>query len=281
MNHLKLLVLIVFLHYSFCCIAQDTIPVKNVEAILYTGSGLNQPLIVALGGSEGGNAWASNRWKKTRDAFIEKGYAFLAIGYFGCAGTPALLDRIAIDEVHQAMVIASTYKKIRPTGIAVIGGSRGADLALLMASYYSDISCVVAMSASHAVFPGNTQTLDHSSWSFNRKELPFIPVNEAAIPFLIKKDLRGAFQTMMKDTLAEKQALINIEKMKGAVLLMAGRNDEIIPAAQMAEKMVSRLKENKFAFPYELKLYEGMHGAPMEYFSDVFTFLEHHYPVQQ
>jgi len=57
------------------------------------GKGNKQPLIVGLGGSEGGNAWSSNYWKKTRDQFIEQGYAFLAIGYFRANGTPDTLQK--------------------------------------------------------------------------------------------------------------------------------------------------------------------------------------------
>ena len=66
--------------------AQDIIKSKNVEAILYLGKGEKQPLVVGFGGSEGGNAWSSDYWKKTRDQFIERGYAFLAIGYLGPKG---------------------------------------------------------------------------------------------------------------------------------------------------------------------------------------------------
>ena len=76
--------------------AQTILETPNVESKLYVGDGVNQPLIVGLGGSEGGNAWTSDYWKKTRDQFIEKGYAFLAIGYFGAKGTPDKLEKIAI-----------------------------------------------------------------------------------------------------------------------------------------------------------------------------------------
>ncbi|MEI9809850.1 MAG: acyl-CoA thioester hydrolase/BAAT C-terminal domain-containing protein [Bacteroidota bacterium] len=117
------------------------------------GQQYHQPLVVGLGGSEGGNAWTSDHWKKTRDEFIKKGYAFLAIGYFGCKNTPPILDKIAIDDVHDAIAEAVKNKKIDKTKIAVIGGSRGADLALLLGSYYKDISCVVGMSASPRCFP--------------------------------------------------------------------------------------------------------------------------------
>lgn len=254
--------------------SQDTLQAPNVQAILYTGSGTDQPLVVGLGGSEGGNAWASHHWKATREEFIRKGYAFLAIGYFGCEGTPALLDKIAIDEVHNAIAEAKKNGKINSKRIAVIGGSRGADLALLLGSYYEDISCVVGMSSSHAVFPGHAQTFATSCWTFKGKELPFVPVNEEAVPFLIKRDLRGAFEAMLKDTVAEQNALIRVERIKGPVLLLSATKDEMIPAVEMAKKMIARLKNNAFKYTYEHTVYEGSHAEPTRHFDKIFDFLE-------
>ncbi len=275
MSRLFLLCLSVLL--SFTAFSQDTLQVKNVEAILYTGKNKQQPLVVGLGGSEGGNAWASNYWKNTRDAFLEKGYAFLAIGYFGCKETPALLNQIAIDDVYKAIAEAKKYKRVNPDRIAVIGGSRGADLALLLGSYYKDISCVVGMSSSHAVFPGHTQEFTTSCWTFQGKELPFIPVNEEAVPFLMKRDLRGTFTAMLKDSVAEQQSLIKVEKIHGPILLLSATSDEIIPAVSMGEKMIARLKHNHFAYPYEQVIYEGTHAEPTKHFDKVFDFLAIHF----
>lgn len=270
-------VLLLLSFLSITAYAQDTLRVVNIEAILYTGNGNDQPLVVGLGGSEGGNAWASNRWKKTRDAFLEKGYAFLAIGYFGCKGTPEILDRIAIDDVYNAIALAKKQDKINGKQIAVIGGSRGADLALLLGSYYQDISCVIGMSSSHAVFPGHTREFTTSCWTFEGKELPFVPVNEQAVPFLIKRDLRAAFQAMLEDTAAEEKALIHLENIHGSILLLSATKDEMIPAVAMGEKMMLRLKMNGFSYPYEHIIFEGLHEEPTKHFDTIFTFLATHF----
>lgn len=259
---------------SVVSFAQDTLATFNTEAILYTGNGKNQPLIVGLGGSEGGNAWASNRWKSTRDSFLEKGYAFLAVGYFGCKGTPKVLDRIAIDDVYDAISKAKENKRIDNKKIAVIGGSRGADLALLLGTYYKDIGSVVAMSSSHAVFTGHTLAFTTSCWTFEGEELPFIPVNDDAIPFLMKRDLRGTFEAMLKDTAAEQKALIKVEKINGSVLFLSATNDEIIPAVEMGEKMISRLKSKGFKYPFKHIVFEGTHSEPTKHFDKIFEFLE-------
>ncbi|MGF1924834.1 MAG: acyl-CoA thioester hydrolase/BAAT C-terminal domain-containing protein, partial [Bacteroidia bacterium] len=205
------------------------------------------------------------------------GYAFLAIGYFGCKGTPQRLDRIAVDEVYKAIALAKTKPAVNPGKIAVVGGSRGADLALLLGSYYKDISVVVGMSASNAVFPGHTQEFTTSCFTFNGKELPFVPVNDAAVPFLLKGNLRGTFEAMLTDTVAAQKASIKVENINGPILLLSATKDEIIPAVAMAKNMMLRLKNNKFKYPYEHVVYEGTHAEPTKHFDKIFNFLAIHF----
>mgnify|MGYP000014665865 CR=1 FL=1 len=274
------LLILSFIIFSINTFAQEILQTKNIESVLYLGEGKCQPLIVGLGGSEGGNAWTSDYWKKTRDQFIEKGYAFLAIGYFGANGTPKLLEKIAIEDVHNAIKVATNNKKVNNKKIAIVGGSRGADLALLVGSYYEDIDCIVGLVASNAVFPGNTNHFTTSTWTFKDKELPFVPVNEEAIPYMMKRDLRGAFASMLKDTVAEKKALIKVEKIKAPILLVSATKDEVAPTTPMSEKIIERLKAYKFKYPTEHIAIEGGHSEPLKHFDLVFNFLEKHFPAK-
>lgn len=277
MHHLRHLLLTLFIGISFNTFSQIALVTPNVESKLYLGKGQNQPLIVGLGGSEGGNAWASDHWKETRDQFIEKGYAFLALAYFGAKGTPDTLQTISIEDVHNAIEVAAGNKNINKRKIAIVGGSRGADLALLIGSYYPNITCVVGIVASHATFPGNTNHFTTSTWTYQGTELPFAPVNEEAVPFLMKGDLRGTFEAMLKDTAAEEKALIKVENINGPILLISATKDEIAPTTPMAEKMIARLKANKFKHPFEHVAIEGNHGEPLKHFHLVFNFLEKHF----
>ena len=260
--------------FSAPAFAQVTLPTPNVESVLYVGKNKNQALVVGLGGSEGGNAWASDYWEKTRNQFIEKGYAFLALGYFGGTGTPDTLNKIAIEDIYNAIKIASKNKLIDKRKIAIIGGSRGADLALLVGSYYKDIDCVVSIVGSNAVFPGHTNHFSTSCWTYANKELPFVPVNEAAVPFLMKRDLRGTFEAMLQDTLSVEKASIKVERIQGAVLFLSATKDETCPSTLMAEMMTARLKNKKFRYHYEHKALEGGHTEPLKHFDIIFNFLE-------
>mgnify|MGYP000861605507 FL=1 len=273
-NFFKISISLLLLIFSANTFAQITLQTPHVESVLYLGKNKNQPLIVGLGGSEGGNAWTSDYWKKTREQFIERGYAFLAIGYFKAKGTPDTLQKIAIEEVHYAIELAAKNKQINSEKIAIIGGSRGADLALLLGSYYSDINCVVGIVASNVTFPGNTNHFTTSSWTFQKKELPFVPVNEEAIPFLMKRDLRGTFEAMLKDTIAAEKSFIKVEQINGPILLLSATKDEICPSTPMAEKMIARLKAKNFKHYFEHVPMEGGHTEPLNHFDLIFNFLE-------
>lgn len=274
MQNLKHFIFGLIIVISSNSFSQITLATPNIESKLYLGSGKDQPLIVGLGGSEGGNAWTSDYWKKTRDQYIEKGYAFLAIGYFGAKGTPDTLNKIAIEDVYNAIKIASKNEMISKNKIAIIGGSRGADLALLLGSYYKDIDCVVSIVGSNAVFPGHTKHFSTSCWTYQNKELPFVPVNDEAVPFLMKRDLRGAFDAMLRDTISVEKSTIKVEQIRGTVLFLSATKDEICPSTPMAEIMVERLKSNKFKYHYEHKAIEGGHSEPLKHFDLIFEFLE-------
>jgi dienelactone hydrolase len=276
----RFLLLAVAILLSVSGFAQLVLNTANANSLLYLGSGTSQPLIVGLGGSEGGNAWASNHWKDTRDQFIAKGYAFLALGYFGTKGTPDTLDGIAIENIHSAILEAAKNPSVNPNKIAIVGGSRGADLALLLGSYYTDISCVVAIVPSHVSFPGHTSHFTTSCWVYNGQQLPFVPLSEDAVPSLMKGDLQAAFSIMLKDSVAEAKAFIPVEKINGPVLLLSATKDEIIPSQYMCEKMMARLKANQFKHYYQHMAIEGSHAAPLQHFAEVFEFLHASFPAK-
>jgi len=54
----------------------------HVELKLFLTDTEDQPLIVAFGGSEGGNVLASDQLKQERDKFLERGYAFLEVACY-------------------------------------------------------------------------------------------------------------------------------------------------------------------------------------------------------
>jgi pimeloyl-ACP methyl ester carboxylesterase len=246
----------------------------KVSTKLDLGQGDRQPLLVGLGGAEGGNAWASRHWQGQRDAFVKQGYAFLALGYFGMPGTPHNLDRISLDAVHDAILAAAGNPKVEGRCIALISASRGTELALSLATRYPDIKAVVAMAPGSAVFAGNTPSMETSAFTWHDKSLPYVPVPWNAVPDLLQHHLRSAFEKMLTNTAAVDAAAIPVERIDGPVYLMSGTKDEQWPSTKMANAMMQRLDAHHFAYPHRHDVFQGGHTAPLKHFDQAEAFLE-------
>ena len=257
----------------------NTLPARHgqVDAELFARDGGKKPLLVGLGGGEGGNAWATDAWKKQRGRFLDQGYAMLAVGYFGTANSPRELDRISLDGVHAAIAKAALDPRVEGRCIAVIGGSRGAELALLLASHYPDIKAVVAIVPGSAVFPALTDAIVTSGFSFRDKPLPFVPMPWSATPYLVVGNLRGAFETMMRNTAAMDAAAIPVERINGPVYFVSASQDEEWPSREMADAMMKRLKDKKFGHVAEHLVVQGGHAEPLDEFPKIEAFLRTHF----
>jgi dienelactone hydrolase len=240
---------------------------------LYLGPGKNQPLIVGLGGSEGGNMWTSDYWKKTREQLIDSGYALLALEYFGGKKTPGQLDRISIDSVYKAIMSASRNPQINPEKIVLIGGSKGAELALLLASKYPNINGVVSIVGPNASFPALTVMATTSSWVHQSEEVPFVPLPWSATGAIIKNDLRKAFTIMLEDSTAVKKALIKVTEINGPILMISATQDEMWPSTEMSNSIMKQLEENNFKYDFKHIAIEGGHKAPLNHFDTIINFL--------
>ena len=233
-----------------------------------------RPLLVGLGGAEGGNAWASPAWKRQRERFLDQGYAMLAVGYFGVPGTPEKLDRIALDGIHAAIRQAAGDPRVDANCIAVIGGSRGAEAALLLASHFPDIDAVVALVPGSAVFASGTTAMVTPAFSLHDQPLPFVPVPWSTTGDLLAGNLRGAFETMMDDTAAMEQAAIAVERIAGPILFVSATRDEAWPSREMSDAMMQRLRAHGFAHAAEHIVVEGGHNEPLDEFPRIEAFLD-------
>ncbi len=275
---MKILLIILFTTFILPLSAEQ-LPERHgaIDTQLYVGEGINQPLVVGFGGGEGGNAWASDYWKKTRDEFLSKGYAFLAVGYFGLPNTSQQLDRISLNAIHKGILQAKEHPQVSIDKVALIGGSKGAELVLNLASRYTDINAVVAIVPSHVSFPALTYDMGHSSWMFDGQEVPYIAANERIIPAAIQRDLHTVFSILIEDQAVVEQARIQVEKINGAVLLISAQKDEMWPSTLMSEQLIKRFKQTDFEYPAEHIISDGDHASSLNYFPEIFTFLERHF----
>ena len=251
-----------------------------VETLLYLGDSDNQPLIVAFGGGEGGNGWHRNHMKGKRDSLLQKGYAILAIGYFNSDGTPRSLDRISLDAISDTIMNIAKNNKIDESKIALIGGSKGGELVLNLASRYKQYKAVIAMSTSNVSFPAITWSSNTSSWTYKGNEVPYVSAPLKTILPALKGDRFTAFSMMLEDDAAAKNAEIQVENINGPILILSGKDDDQWPATIMSNQIIDRLRQNNFKYFHEHAILNGGHVEPLKKFNLVYDFLEKYLPVE-
>jgi pimeloyl-ACP methyl ester carboxylesterase len=158
--------------------------------------------------------------------------------------------------------------------IVLVGGSKGAELALSLAARYSDIGGVVAIVPSHTVFPGITDAMTTSSFTWKGEPLPFVPVPWSTAWPLLSGDLLRVSEIMLEDAVAVERAAIPVEDINGPILLVSATRDEFWPSRAMADAMMQRLDARQFPFAHEHLAIEGGHAEPLKHFDRIEAFLD-------
>ena len=246
------------------------LPVKidGLDADFFHGTSTTpQKAIVLLGGSEGGRSWSYH--PEFIQELIDHGFCVLSLPYFGTDSLPKNLRGISLEYFQKAFRWLSAQKDmVIPNNYALVGVSRGAELALLLGSRYPEVNAVVAIDPSSVVFPGPPTGLfdalgrQHSAWSEKGRELPFvsIPFSWTSIKGMFSGNRTRMFEKALQDTIKVKAATIPVEKIHGPVLVISFKRDQVWPSPLMCEKIVARLHDKNFKFYYEHASYDGVHS---------------------
>jgi dienelactone hydrolase len=202
--------------------------------------------ILVLGGSEGGIPTALAK------IFVDAGYPVLCPAYFKMAGTPEILEEIPLEYFDKIIAWMLGEGGMARGGIIAAGASKGAELALLLASRRPEIVGVIAISPSSVVWQGLPKSFwpvpkARSSWTAGRKELPFVSydfsmgVDPSSLVDMYRQSLKNAAV----------DAAISVEKINGPVLLLSGADDRLWPSREMGNTIIAQLKANSFAYRSE------------------------------
>lgn len=277
-----LLLCIAFVVFMPLVIDVKTLPENygKVNSKLFFAAGKQQPLLVYFGGSEGGNSMTKAHNLKERTLYQEAGYAVLAMAYFGEEGIPSELDRISLNGVYQAIQDTRTQPGIDAGCVIVAGGSKGAELALLLAATYPDIQAVLAFAPSDVVYASPSFWTDGytSSWMLNNQQVPAIPLSTNVLPAMLLGDFRRANQIARQDAKNAKLSRIPVEKIGGPVFLVSGELDQIWPSMEMSDAIVKKLRTSDFPFAVEHHVVPGgNHFQPQnDYHPQAIAFLDQH-----
>jgi dienelactone hydrolase len=142
------------------------------------------PAVVVLGGGECGEQAASVQ----ADALALAGYPALALGYCKEPGLPPCVCGIPLEYFARAVGWLRAQPVARGRPVVLIGGSDGAEAALLIASYEPHlVEAIVAESPLYLVFgiPGRPEI---GAWTFHGQPLTAgvpIPVADIRVPVLL------------------------------------------------------------------------------------------------
>lgn len=225
------------------------------------------PTIILLGGSEGG-IWPAETAEVS--GLRQGGYNVLTAAYFGAEGVPAELSRIRIESFGEAITQLKKNPLVNARCIGVMGVSKGGELTLVLASLYPDLHLAVAIVPADVVFQSSeATTASHASWTYQDKELPFVPYKLwsgaglsaffSAVTGMGEDYLPLHQQALDNNPERVKAAAIAVEKINGPVLLVSGTKDQYWPSSMMAERANSRLGTSNFAYAHAHYSYNSDH----------------------
>jgi dienelactone hydrolase len=183
------------------------------------------------------------------------GYPVFAIAYFrNFEGNPPELEqkqlrRVPLEYLFKALDWLEARPEVCSDRIALMGESRGAELALIVGSLRPDVAGVIAYSP--LAFRWAAVGGGDAAWTLNGVPLPYVEgVYNRATPM-------SQFTDILDGPVGVRNAAaIEVEKIQGPVLLISSLADALSPSVRMANEIEARLRAHGFLYPVENVQYE-------------------------
>ncbi|MEZ4713981.1 MAG: acyl-CoA thioesterase/bile acid-CoA:amino acid N-acyltransferase family protein [Caldilineaceae bacterium] len=205
---------------------------EGLTATLFVPSTMQRgPAVIVLGGSGGGFGWSH----QVAALLASYGCVAIAVAYFDWQGKDNLsnqLIEIPLEYIGSAIQHLLTVKN-NLDNLTIIGYSKGAELALVAAVTYLEISRVIAYLPSSVVWHGFQMqgSAQQSSWEYQGQPLPFLSF------------ANGYFdETGWQAVEQVEQARIAVENIRGPILLISATKDTVWPSTKMAGMILQDVK---------------------------------------
>ncbi len=216
------------------------------------------PGVVFLGGSGGGVPLGPRA-----SLLASRGYAVLALAYFGEPGLPGDLVEVPLAYFDAAVDWLSPRAAVRSEPLGVVGVSRGSEAAILLGARRDEVRTVVAVAPGAHAFQGLASPLpDTSAWSEDGDPTPYVPVRwnlldtlRLAVNVLLARpnEFRDAYAGGLADAdeSVREAAALPVEDVGGPILLISGGDDDCWPSAAFGDRLLRRLDEADYPHEYE------------------------------
>jgi dienelactone hydrolase len=197
------------------------------------------------------------------------GYAALALAYFAVESLPPTLGEIPLEYFETAIDWVCAQPAVDNDRVAVMGTSRGGELALLVGATFSQVRAVVGYVPSGVMwagFPATPADGPCAAWTYRGEPLPFLwaPVPEEVRAEIQRSREAGtpivytpSFLSQLADTAAAERATIPVEKINGSILLISGEDDLLWPGTRFSEMVMERLAKHAHPYPFRHLHYPG------------------------
>jgi dienelactone hydrolase len=203
------------------------------------------PVVMVLMGSGGG-------LNKPRAALLaSRGYAALALAYFGAPGLPSQLGSIPLEYFDRALAFLARRPSLDAGRVFAFGQSRGGELALLLGAQCPAVKGVISWVGSGVVFGGvgaDPTLSEKPAWTRHGEPVPFIGGGQPDIPPGRPFSFTPVFRQMISDADAVARAAIAVERIDGPVLMISGDEDALWPSGTLSELAMQRMEERGHRF---------------------------------
>ncbi|WP_339748018.1 acyl-CoA thioester hydrolase/BAAT C-terminal domain-containing protein [uncultured Maricaulis sp.] len=220
------------------------------------------PLVILLGGSNGG-LWFGDFLHDLTARRISS----LGLSYFGHDGQPDQLVERPLEPIAAVIELARETRGAQHRCLAVIGVSKGGELALLLAAHEQEfvdpgdrlMDATIAASPSHVAWQAPHIRLGaRSSWSLAGRPLDFVPYPwlSTHLPdvFFNRYEVGEYHLDALQNERAVEAAAIPVERVTHPTLLIAGQNDAMWPAVRMAQAALDRARRLNPDTPVQLEI---------------------------
>jgi dienelactone hydrolase len=166
------------------------------------------------------------------------GVAALCLAYWGHPGTPDVLRDIDVEVVGRAADWLRAQDLVDDVPPAVVGASRGSELALLAASLTPDkvgpVAALVGSGVAWGAWGEGTDVLE-TAWRFDGEPVPQLDEDE------------DDPDACLDDAEMVAAAEIPVERARGLILLLSGEDDAVWPSTRLSRIAEARAEREETA----------------------------------